>query len=87
MLDVKQATKLATDYLTSLYDQQLSTSDAIRLEEVELTEDEKYWLITLSFQSVNPTGTIFFPPRREYKVFRINAETGELQSMKIREVA
>jgi hypothetical protein len=86
MLDVKQATKLATAYLINLYDQQLSTSDAVRLEEVELTEDGKYWLITLSFNPANPAA-IIFPPRREYKVFRINAETGELQSMKIREVA
>ena len=87
MIDVKQATKIAAESFINLYDQELSPSN-IQLEEVELTEDSKYWLITLSHTRTNSSALGFpLPPRKEYKVFRINAATGEFQSMKIREVA
>lgn len=85
MMDVKEAAKLASDYFNGLYaDQALSN---VQLEEVELTEDGKYWLITLSYP-VQPgtTSFIFDTNKRKYKVFKINAETGEVQSMKIRKV-
>ena len=88
MIDVKQATKIAAECFTNLYDEQLTPAN-IQLEEVELTEDSKYWLITLSYPRANshPLGSPLPTKTKEYKVFRINAETGELQSMKIREVA
>jgi hypothetical protein len=79
MVDVKEAAKTASDYLAGLYS--LDAWDDLRLEEVELTEDEKYWLITLSYQDKKMI------PRRQYKIFKINAETGKVQSMKIRTVS
>ncbi|HZG54294.1 MAG TPA: hypothetical protein VEZ40_19490 [Pyrinomonadaceae bacterium] len=87
MIDVKQATKIAAESFISLYDEQLSSSN-IQLEEVELTEDNKYWLITLSTSRANANALGFpLPSRKEYKIFKVNAETGDLKSMKIREVA
>lgn len=62
----------------------------VLLEEVELTEDEHEWLITLGFDTVvgMQPGTILNLPvsGRKYKQFHINAESGEVKSMKIREV-
>lgn len=84
--DVKQAVKLALDFFTNLYRGKLSSSDVL-LEEVELTEDGKYWLITLSYPIANPLSITKQLKKREYKVFKINVESGKVQSMKIREVA
>jgi hypothetical protein len=71
----------------------------LRLEEVELSEDKKFWFVTLGFerpvvQRKNSLSELMpapaLPPdykyEREYKIFKIDAETGEVQSMKIREL-
>ncbi|HEX6623903.1 MAG TPA: hypothetical protein VF064_09330 [Pyrinomonadaceae bacterium] len=84
MMDVKQAAKLASDYFNSLYETQ-SLSNVL-LEEVELTENGEYWLITLSYPAQPETVSSIFGTKRQYKVFKINAETGEVQSMKIRKI-
>lgn len=81
MIDVKQAVDIASQYLISLFADKAPSN--IQLEEVELSEDEKYWFITLSFTETVP----FLVPRKSYKLFKINADTGQVQSMKIREVA
>jgi hypothetical protein len=47
----------------------------------------KYWLITLSYLPATPNPLIAGESQRQYKSFKINAETGELVSMKIRQVA
>ncbi len=82
MLDVKEAAQKASEYFAALYaDQGVSK---VQLEEVELTDDGKYWLITLSYPMV--PAIVSFPPKRQYKVFKIDAKTGEVKSMKIRKV-
>ena len=84
MLDVKQAAQKAFDYFAALYPEFLS----VQLEEVELTENGEYWLITLSYPSsglAEILGRGVGP--KEYKVFRIDANTGEVKSMKIRKVS
>lgn len=72
----------------------------IRLEEVELAEDEDIWRVTLSFRfrdlvPVHKVGTedefeeFLRESRykdREYKIFEIWSNTGEVRSMKIREL-
>jgi hypothetical protein len=81
MLDVKEAAQRASDYFAVLYaDQGVSK---VQLEEVELTDDGQYWLITLSFPI---TPSLSLPAKRKYKVFKIHATTGEVKSMKIRKV-
>jgi hypothetical protein len=105
MIDVKQATKLATDQLAYLLDEN-AISD-VRLEEVEIVRegewidddtpnevkpkdadlwDSSYWLITVSFL---PKGShpLTADTERQYKVFKIKADTGDLVAMKMREVA
>jgi hypothetical protein len=84
MLNVKQATAKAFEYFAELYG---DDSRGLRLEEVELTDDGRNWLITLSYQSGSGLALLLKDdPSREYKVFKINANTGQVQSMKIRKV-
>ncbi|ODS29889.1 MAG: hypothetical protein SCARUB_05011 [Candidatus Scalindua rubra] len=40
MIDVKEATKLATEYFTDLFEEKYSD---LTLEEVEISEDGKFW--------------------------------------------
>ena len=44
-IDVKQAVNLATTYLADLYD--MTKFEDVLLEGVEISDDEKYWEITL----------------------------------------
>jgi hypothetical protein len=74
MIDAKEATKRARDYLLSLEEERIH---ALQLEETELSDDERFWLITLSYQ--------FSPIQSpKYKVFKIDSNTGRVVSMKIR---
>jgi len=92
MIDVKEAVKIATDYLRQLYEP--TELQDILLEEVALSDDEKYWYVTLGFSrpvpSTDPmrvlTESILNQKkyRREYKVFQIDSATGQVRSMKIR---
>ncbi len=95
-IDVKQAVRTAIAYVQSLYEYPLP---GLQLEEVELSDDERYWLITVGFARddgtarenplralVEPFGSV--PARqRTYKIVRIDAETGAPKSMRIRDVA
>ncbi len=83
-MDVKQATQSAWNYLINLYGDQVSN---LRLEEVELSDDGQYWLITLSYQHASHIQAILKPDiQRQYKVFKMKATDGEIVSMKIRKV-
>jgi len=93
MIDVKEAAKSAAEYFANLY--KPGTYTDLQLEEVELTEDEKYWLITLSYGPGDPTqlgqlANILNLPSsgpRKYKQFRIDAENGKVHAMTIRKVS
>ncbi len=88
MLDVKEAAQRASEYFAGLYADEGVAN--VQLEEVELTDDGQYWLITLSYPMVPPNQSpLFFnvSSNRKYKVFKIDATTGEVKSMKIRNVA
>ncbi len=86
-IDARRAADAAARYFKQLYPNVLSFS----LEEVELSEDEDYWLITLSFE-VGPRiaggglSVRLEPPKTKFKVFKVNAHTGEVVSMRIRKI-
>ncbi len=85
MIDVKEAARVAAEYFADLYSS--ADPDSLRLEEVELAEDEQYWMITLSFrESVEERQWLSNDTSRQYKVFKIDAETGKVISMKIRQL-
>ena len=84
MLDVKEAAHRASEYFGTLFPQDLASQ--ARLEEVELSDDGQYWLITLGYP-VDNAGLLFSMAKpREYKQFKIEAATGKVVSMKIRNV-
>lgn len=97
MIDVKQAIKTAFDHINDLYDE--GELKDLALEEVGLSDNERYWFVTLGFTRelsvpLERTSTSVleaFVARqrsmRVYKVFKIDALTGQLLSMKIREEA
>jgi len=95
MIDVKTAVKAAQSYFQSLQDAISDRLKDLRLEEIELSEDGRFWLITLGFDVLendkSPLETLsVLPPatkyRREYKLLKVDAETGEVAAMKIRTV-
>lgn len=98
MIDVKTAVSSAHQYLQSVQEMFGGSLDDLRLEEVELSEDKHAWLITLGYdlpvKSRSHLEELLTPSAltskkifvREYKMFRVNAETGEVESMKIRRV-
>jgi len=76
-MDVNQAKTIAFNYLISAYPG-LRFED-VRLEEVEVSDDEKYWTITLSY--TESTGALIM---RSYKQFRIRASDNKVLAMTIR---
>ena len=90
MVELKEAVKSAYEYLQSL--QELISSSPlsdVRLEEVELSKDKDFWLITLGFDrpaKVTPLALQLGQSIREYKLLKVNATTGEVEAMLMREV-
>ncbi|MGO8814451.1 MAG: hypothetical protein ACLQVG_07240 [Terriglobia bacterium] len=81
MISVKEAAEKAAEYFTALYDKQFKN---VLLEEVELKE--RYWLITLGYDHPSPLPQFSRKGPRAFKVFKVDSKTGEVMSMKIREV-
>jgi hypothetical protein len=89
-IDVKAAVKAAYQYLQSLQEVMGNPLKDLALEEVELSEDGHFWLITLGYdRSIASLGSALLgglpSNQRVYKLFRVNSETGEVGAMKIRE--
>jgi hypothetical protein len=95
-IDAKQAAVLSLDYFKDLFpDVRISN---VALEEVELLEDENCWNITLGFDEpigrtrssvpLNKSLTDLFgtPLTRKFKVFKVDAKTGKVVSMRIRKL-
>lgn len=83
MLEVKEAAQAAARYFQAIALEPVKLS----IEEIEL--EDGYWMITLGI--VPSEQENFFNPsmlnkNKDYKIFKIDANTGEVQSMKIRTV-
>jgi hypothetical protein len=90
MVDIKTSAQAAVEFFNSIYPRHM---DGLQVEEVELSDDGQYWVITLGYNVPNESSDLSGPlgiiPRlrpREYKTFKIDRETGEVKSMKIRKV-
>ncbi len=91
-IGVQGAVEAASKYFNELQRVIKSTSSDdsttqirdLRLEEVELSDDRSQWLITLGY-SISEDG-MGIRSVRHYKIFSVDANDGEVQSMKIREV-
>ncbi len=91
MIDVKEAVAGAVDYVGDLFVGERVLD--VRLEEVELSEDDRFWYITLSFvreskpvsELQKALGEALGRMQREYKMFVIQSADGKVKSMKIRQ--
>ncbi len=96
LIDVRSAVEAARNYLQQVMDQLIdpgSPMQGLRLEETELSDDKQHWLITLGFdrpmgEHLDPIQSIVNSKKyeRDYRIFKIDAQTGKVQSMKIREL-
>lgn len=86
MIDARSAVDSAKNYFQGMQDL-LESHSGVRLEEIELSSDKQFWLITLGFDR-NSTPDLFGNSRVEhfYKVFWVNVENGQVEAMKIRNV-
>ena len=86
ILDVKEAAKIAVAYVADLLSQDQLRD--IRLEEVELSEDDDYWLVTIGFSRPEITKNVWEivggQLGREYRQVKLQARDGKVISMKIR---
>jgi hypothetical protein len=84
MLSVKDAAKNALNFYKDIY----PDINGELIEEVEFNADRHHWLITLSFPVKSEPQSLsnLLQPKieRKYKIFEINAENGNVESMKIR---
>ena len=87
-MDVKQAAKLAKDYVSDLFaDERIAD---VGLEEIERESNQRFWNVTVGFSRPwdqrNPTVTTLGQTklRRSYKQLRINDETGAVHSVRDR---
>ena len=91
MIDAKQAVKKALEYLNEMYD--ANELKDVMLEEVELSDDDKYWNVIIGFArrqvstAEGPMASLVGPTeqyKREFKIFTIDANKGIVRSMKIK---
>jgi len=76
----KEAVIAATKHFTEV----TGITSGVSVEELELTEDAKYWIVTLGY--IEPGRALTLMGSKCFKTFKINATTGDVLSMKIREV-
>lgn len=92
-IDVRNAVIAAKEYLKSIQDL-IGSIDDILLEEVELSENKSFWYVTLSFnrplvkqeRAFMSGMELVTQYKRHYQLFMVDVITGEVNSMKIRQV-
>ena len=87
-MGVKEAVSVALQFVADLYGDKVSN---LQLEEVELSDDDEYWYITISFTQPkllsHPLAAVMQSPtfERMYKRVTIETSTGNIRAMKIRD--
>ena len=96
MITLREAVARATDYVVSAYKGSGVNIQDVLLEEAELSDNQQIWLITIGFSversmtartRMEATAAMLrgeINLERIYKLVHVNAETGEVQSMKMR---
>jgi hypothetical protein len=95
-IDVKEAVQRAKEFAAKIFESEKISR--LGLEAVERTDDGKYWLVTLGFSRPwsYPKARKFSPldevlqrpnpdPEREYKVFRVAANSGAVIGIEMAE--
>jgi hypothetical protein len=92
MIDVKHAAQVAVQYCGQLFG---NISNRLQLEEVELSDDEKQWFITVGYDEpvTSPASDLeeMLQRRkqrrveRKYKVVHVDTKTGKVKAVKMRQ--
>ena len=91
-MEIDELVSKAVGYISSIYGEAAS---AVMLEEIERSEDNKQWLITLSLSRKLPPSSTLSPLltessadqfERVYKQIQIHADTGEFLGMTMRQI-
>jgi len=90
-MNVRDAVKMAVEYVADIF--AAERPENIGLEEVFMNEQENAWEVTVGFSrpwDYRKAGILAtmeaLSPRRQYKIVKINNQTGEVISIKIREI-
>lgn len=87
MIEPKAAVENAAKYYRDI----AGDATGILLEEIELSTDRKKWLVTLSHPNPNPSSISLLmgnqADNRLYKAFVIDAESGNVESMKVKKIS
>lgn len=81
MIELNEAIKNARLYLESVF--AAETPRNVRLEEIALSDDDKFWMVTFSFDRPMLGGTLW---KKEYKLVKLDAESGQARAVQIREL-
>ena len=76
-MDIKEAVEKAKEYFSEFY----PTAKNMQLEEAELSEDQKKWNVTISFNSPDTNQDSLMHTgvnARKYKVFSVDNEKGKV---------
>ena len=82
MIDAKEAHLKAREHLMAFFPE----AENVQLEEVERSANKAQWLITLSYEGVSNSvaSSLLVGKGVLYKIFTLDAKTGEVLSMKTR---
>ncbi|MGA2967094.1 MAG: hypothetical protein ABSD64_12850 [Terriglobales bacterium] len=85
-VDVKAAVRIAAAYFDQLIQRHYSD---LAVEEVEKTDDDRFWLVTIGYNvvSTDRSPLAAFQDKltsREYKIIKVDSQSGEALSMKVR---
>ena len=84
MIDVKEATNKAIEDRVSFFPE----AEKVQLEEVELTNDKVHCCISSGCRggSNSVASSLLVGKSVRYKIFKLEADSGEVISMKIRDI-
>lgn len=85
MIDLKKAIEIALTHIKEIY----PNVSNFEVEEVEISDDDSHWAITLSMPDERVKGALAlsltgYP--KKYKSLNIDAKTGRVKAMKIRNI-
>ena len=95
MIDIRYAATSAVQYIQKIQDLLETSLENLRLEEAEISEDSDFWLITLGYDRPEKKAKSSLTsmsldlskyPVREYKLFKVDVNSGEVAAMKIRQL-
>ena len=76
MLDIQEAAARAREAFLALHPD--VRADEVRLAEVELTENDRLWAVTIAYHDSEVSGI------GKFKVLGLDAETGQVRSVRVR---